>query len=112
MPTNEMLDTYIYRDKSFVNRFWINLENIYLYLFYFILFFCIRADGGFGSAFTLQIYCAVDLPFHILHANAIVPQVTDALRAIILVLVLVLVRPQTTMPDVNWNFRRMFSKLK
>jgi hypothetical protein len=30
MPTNEMLDKYIYRDKTFVDRFWINPENIYM----------------------------------------------------------------------------------
>jgi hypothetical protein len=28
MPTNEMLDTYIYRDKTFVDKLWINPENI------------------------------------------------------------------------------------
>jgi hypothetical protein len=27
MPTNEMLDTYKHRDKTFVDRFWINPEN-------------------------------------------------------------------------------------
>jgi hypothetical protein len=38
MPTNEMLDRYIYRDKTFVDRIWINPENINnhgsLYQFY------------------------------------------------------------------------------
>jgi hypothetical protein len=29
VPINEMCDTYIYKDKTFVERFWINPENIY-----------------------------------------------------------------------------------
>jgi hypothetical protein len=28
MSTNEMLDTYIHRDKTFVDRLWINPENM------------------------------------------------------------------------------------
>jgi hypothetical protein len=28
MPTNEMPDTYKHRDKTFVDRLWINPENL------------------------------------------------------------------------------------
>jgi hypothetical protein len=36
MPTNEMLDRYIYRDKTSMDRLWINPRNIYIYIYVYI----------------------------------------------------------------------------